>query len=385
MWVEKHGPGFRIRDLQAGRKVTLESGYPNKTQAKNAMIELKADQLRGQALRPRGGRVLLADFVATWQPSWEASLKPSSHHSETGRVRNHILPLLGKYALDDVDPQDWVAKLAAGARDPRDPTRWLRKPIGPKTIRNCHGILHTIMDAAIAAKLIRANPCASTNLPLWERREMRFLTDPEIARLIAALPVRWRPLVLLLVSTGLRWGEAAGLAVGSVDLLAKAPYLRVVRALYDEPGSNEVVFVSPKTKQSRRTVTLSETVVEALVALVCGRGRDELLFTSLHGGPIRGRRFRRVWIAACERAGLEGLRVHDLRHTHVAILISAGQSLTAIQRRLGHSSIAVTSDLYGHLRAEVDPRLLAAIEDALAGVDMDAVAEEVAAELVGAE
>src|SRR5207244_74023 len=120
-----------------------------------------------------------------------------------------------------------------------------------------------------------------------------------------------------------------------------------------------------------------------LAGLVVDRDREALLFTAVMGGPVRTRNFRRVWLKACERAGLVGLRIHDLRHTHAAMLISAGRSLTAIQRRLGHSSIAITSDLYGHLREEVDEGIIAAIEEALAGVDMDAVVDELRDELAG--
>jgi integrase len=384
MWVERHSGAWRIRDRVAGRVVTITSGYDTKTAAKTAMVTLKAEQLRGDALVPRGGRILLREWVAVWQPSWEASLKPSAHHSEVGRLRNHVLPLLGACALEDIDAlvvQRWVNGLAAG----RGPwvSRGARKPLSAKTIRNCHGILHTILEAACAPtyRLIRANPCRSTTLPRWQRKEMRFLTDPEIARLIAALPVHWRPLILLLVGTGLRWGEAVGLRVGDVDLLARRPSVRVERTLLEQSSTAEIVFTDPKTKQSRRTVTITRAVVEALVALVAGRGRELLLFTAPMGGPARTRNFRRTWLKAVERAGLPGLRIHDLRHTHAAMLISAGTSLTAIQRRLGHSSIAVTSDLYGHLREEVDEALLAAIEEALAGVDMEAVVNEVADEM----
>lgn len=395
MWVEKHSGGWRIRDRVAGRVTTLASGYPTKTSAKAAMTILRADKLRGDDLVPRGGRILLREWVAVWQPAWEASLKPSARHSETGRLRNHILPLLGGHALQDIDAlvvQRWVNDLAAG-RGPW-PTRGSRKPLNAKTIRNCHGILHTILEAACAPtyRLLRTNPCHSSTkyLPRWERREMRFLTDPEIARLIAALPVHWRPLVLLLVGTGLRWGEAVGLRVGDVDLLAKRPNVHVVRTLLEQSSGGEIIFTSPKTAASRRTVTITRAVVVALVALVAGRGRGELLFTAPGqpgrwpgGRPARTRNFRRVWLKAIARAGLPGLRIHDLRHTHAAMLISAGTSLVAVSRRLGHSSIAVTVDLYGHLREEVDEALLAAVEEALAGVDMEAVTAEVAEELAG--
>jgi integrase len=381
MWVEKHGPGWRIRDLVAGRKVTLDSGYPTKTAAKNAKAELEAAKLRGQALRPGGGRVLLAEWVAVWEPAWKASLKPSSAKSEPGRLRNHILPLLGNVALADVDElavQTWVARLLAGDGPPVG--RGARKPLAPKSVHNAHGVLYAILQAAVRQKLIPANPCLDTSLPRRGHHEMRFLTEPEIGRLLAAVPAHWRPLVLLLVSTGLRWGEATALRVADVDILAKVANLRVLRAVTERPGG-ELVYHPPKTERSRRTVTFTRLVAETLAPLVSVRERDALVFTSPAGEAVTQAYFWRIWDRARRAAGLEDVRVHDLRHTHAAILISAGRPLTAIQHRLGHSSIAVTSDLYGHLMPAVDEGILAAIDEALATITPAMLAAEIDAEL----
>jgi len=382
MWVEKHGPTWRIRDTVGGKKVTLQSGYATKTAAKAGLVQAESDKLRGEQLVPRGGRLLLADWVAAWLPSYEASLKPSAAHSEPSRVRNHVLPLLGQHALDDIDTltvQRWVARLLSG--DGPTSNGRIRKPLAVKTVHNCHGVLYGIMQAAVEQRLIRSNPCVSTKLPKRIHKEMRFLTEPETGRLLAALPPHWRPLVLLLIATGLRWGEAVGLQVGQVDVLAKVPSLRVIRALHELSGSARIVFTEPKTARSRRTVTFTKRVADALLGLVAGKDRAELVFRAPRGGPARTRNFRRTWLKATAAAGLAGLRVHDLRHSHAAALISAGVPLTAIQHRLGHSSIAVTSDLYGHLLPQVDDNILAAVEAALASIDPQVLAAELDDEL----
>lgn len=381
MWVEKHGPSWRVRDAIGGRKVTVGAGYPTKTAAKNAMTQLRGEQLRGDSLVPRGGEYLLAQWLDVWQPTWEAGLKPSSAASEPARIRNHIRPLLGGYRLDDITPlvvQAFVAQLSGR--------------LSPKTVRNVHGLLHKLLESAVHARLIRANPASRTVLPRRVRREMRFLTEPEIGRLLAATPAHWRPLVLLLVSTGLRWGEAVGLRVCDVDVLAGR--LTVLRTMHEMPGTGKIVFTDPKSAMSRRTVTFTKKVGEALVALTANKEREDLVFTSPRGGPARVRNFRRAarahadgsprllgWSAWTAAAGVPGLRIHDLRHTHAALLISANVPLTAVQRRLGHSSIAVTSDLYGHLLPAVDEGILSAIDAALADVDLDAMSAEVEAEL----
>lgn len=388
MWVEQHGKKWRIRDERGGKKITIAGGYLNKTAAKTAMTRHIGDLQRGDVLIPRGGQTLLSTFVDSWWPHYRTSLKPSSAHSEGARIRNHIVALLGQYSLDDLDTtvvQRWVADLAAGVGPMGPPTRSKtpvkRRPLASKTIHNCHGMLYVILNAAIADRLMRINPCGATNLPHREHREMRFLTDPEIGRLIAAVPKHWRPLVLLLVATGLRWGEAIGLRVGRVDLLAARPKLLVVEQLQEMPATCELVFVSPKSVRSRRTVSFTKQVALALAPLVAGKEPDEMVFLSPGGQMVRTRNFRRGWLKWTKRAGLEGLRIHDLRHTHAALLIAANRQMSAISRRLGHSSITVTDTLYGHLREEVDDGILAAIDASLAGVAGDDVAEEIAAEL----
>lgn len=382
MWVERHGAAWRVRDRVGGRVVTLAGGYPTKASAAVARDLLRADALRGQALVPRGAEMTLNAWLDMWLPAYEISLKPSAAHSEPGRIKNHVRPLLGHLPLGDIDHltvQRWVAQLLRGVGSTSSGKA--RKALSVKSVRNAHGILYKIMQAAVKAKLIASNPCEDTDLPERRRREMRFLTEPEAARLIAALPAHWRPLVLLLLATGLRWGEAVGLRVGQVDLLARPPRVTIVEQLQELASTGEIVFVEPKSERSRRTVTITRKVALALAPLVSLKGRRDMVFDSPRGGYVRARNFRRTWIKACRAAGLDGLRIHDLRHTHAAWLISDGRPLTAVQHRLGHSSIAVTSDLYGHLMPAVDEGILAAVDAALEEIDLDALAAELDDEL----
>lgn len=383
MWVEKNGKTWRIRDERGGKKIDLETGFRTKTAAKAAMVHLKSERLRGTDLVPRGGKILLNDWLDEWQPGWELTLKATSRLSEPGRIRNHIRPLLGTLPLEDIDQfivQRWVATLVAGVPQPDDPEGLRRRPLSAKTIHNCHGLLYTIMGAA-AGKLIRTNPCASTNLPRIERREMMFLTEEEFGRLLRHVPSHWQALVLTLVTTGARWGEAIGLRVHRVNLSATPPRILIEEQLQEMPGTAELVFQTPKTEQSRRTLDIDSRVANLLAPRVADKDREDLVFRSVHGNPVRTRNFRRIWKAACRRAGFDGLRVHDLRHTHASWLISKGVPLTSVQRRMGHTSIIITSDLYGHLTPEADAKVAAAISEALAGVDLASVAWDLADEL----
>jgi integrase len=115
----------------------------------------------------------------------------------------------------------------------------------------------------------------------------------------------------------------------------------------------------PKTRASRRTVGLPRFVVEELAAYLTGPGDPEaFVFTAPQGGPLRVTAFRaRVWRPATRAAGLEGLRIHDLRHTAVALWIAAGANPKEVAARAGHSSVSFTLDRYGHLYPEADSAL----------------------------
>lgn len=372
MWVERNGSTWRIRDEVGDKKIDLEAGHPTKSSAQAAMVLLKADKLRGDSLVPGSGRLTLNAFIDEWWPGYKASLKQSSVHSEGARIANHIRPLLGNLTLNELDTtviQQWVGDLGKGVGE--WPARGKRRPLAPKTVHNCHGLLFVILKAAIAAKRgIRINPCGATNLPARVHREMRFLTDPEIVRLVKAMPAHWRPLIILLIGTGLRWGEAIGLKVGRVNLTAKRPHLRVEEQLQEMPGrGSKQIFTSPKSVRSRRTVSFTRQIALVLAPLVADKEADEMVFLTTTGLMVRTRNFRRNWKTATKKAGLEGLRIHDLRHTHAAILIAAGRQMMAISRRLGHASTNVTDVIYGHLREEVDEGILDAIDAALVGVD----------------
>ncbi len=172
---------------------------------------------------------------------------------------------------------------------------------------------------------------------------------------------------MVLLATGMRWGEAIGLRVRHVDVLAGT--IRVLRQTQELADTAELVDEEPKTLASRRTVSIPPAVCQLLVPHVANKGPDDRVFLAPRGGPVRTRRFYVVWQKARVAAGLEGLRVHDLRHTHAAWLIADGVPLTAVQRRLGHTSIKITSDLYGHILPEVDDRVVTAVAGRLSKID----------------
>ena len=160
---------------------------------------------------------------------------------------------------------------------------------------------------------------------------------------------RYRALIFLLAYGGLRIGEAAALRVKNVDFLRSRAH--VVESSKEVDG--EVIVGETKTGRKRTVVLpefLREQLAEHLAAFGAPAEPDSLVFAGPQGGPIRLHGFRsRVFVPAAKRLGLDRVRVHDLRHTAVAFAIEAGWHPRKIQEMLGHSSIQVTMDRYGHL------------------------------------
>ena len=178
------------------------------------------------------------------------------------------------------------------------------------------------MAAAVDTGMIPRTPCRRMSLPKIDRQEMRFLSPHEVARLAAAIRPDYRALILLGAYGGLRIGEMAGLHRGRVDLAQGI--VQVVEVVTEPTG--KLHLGPPKTRAARRTVGLPQFVVEALAERMSTPGSPEdFVFAGPKGGVLRVSTFRsRFWRPAVNAAGLQGVRIHDLHHTAVALWIAAG-------------------------------------------------------------
>lgn len=281
--------------------------------------------------------------------------------------------------LTQDDVTDWVRREEAGLPAKDDPAKWERRPADPKSIRNRHGLLYCIVQAAVEAEpqLRTANCCKRTNLPRIDdhtEEDMTFLEKDEYLRVAQELKdPDARALADWLVGTGMRFGEATALQVRDINLTSDRPTASVQRAWKKaKKGSPGGAYYlgPPKTKKARRLVGLSAVQVEMVRQLVAGRKPEDFVFRAAMGGAWRHANFyNRKWLPAVQAAVDKGLpkrpRIHDLRHTHVAWLIAARIPLPAIQNRLGHESIQTTVDRYGHLERTLDDDITAAVEAAM--------------------
>jgi integrase len=318
--------------------------FARKADAQRFLNETETAKARGTWTDPTLGRVLFRDWLGEWWAT-TTNLRASTRERDESLLRRLALPRFGDAPLAAISQRDvraWVAELSAG-------------PLAPATVQKAYQLLGKVMGAAVDAGMLAQSPCRRVPLPKVEREEMRFLTPAEVATLADAIQARYRALVLVGAYGGLRIGELAGLRRSRVDLLRGTV---TVAEIVVEVGG--VLHIGPpKTRASRRTVGLPRFVVEELAAHLLGPGDPEgFVFTAPEGGPLRVHGFRaRVWRPATRAAGVDGLRIHDLRHTAVALWIAAGANPKEVSTRAGHSSVSFTLDRYGHLYPEADAAL----------------------------
>jgi len=209
-------------------------------------------------------------------------------------------------------------------------------------------------------ELLASNPAARVKRPGVSRTEARYLSGAEVAVLLeAAKDSRHAPLMRLLVSTGLRRGEALALRWQDVDLTNGV--LRVRGTLSRLGG--QLVIGEPKTERSRRDVPLSPGTVALLRSVKVKQAVERLkagsvwvesghVFTTETGTAVDPRNALRAISTAAKACGMTGVGLHTLRHSAATAMLEAGVPLRTVSELLRHSSVAVTGDVYAHVSTE---------------------------------
>jgi integrase len=342
----KDGGGYQVRYRDPNGRARAKS-FKRKVDASRFAQAVEADKARGEWLDPRLARVTLGQYVEEWRPSI-ANLKPSTKAGYESLLRVHLLPAFGNAPLGKITPKD----IRAFIDD-------IEGRLSPARVRQAYRLLAMILKSAVESDYIPKSPCVGVKLPKWMKREMHYLDAEQVGKLAEAVGPDHEALVYLLAYGGLRWGEAVALRRGRCNLLKRRVEIR--EAASDVDGT--LHFGATKTYESR-TVPLPGFLVEKLARHLERVPNDPqaLIFTT-GGKPLRGSNWRnRVWLPALKQAGLPAIRIHDLRHTCAALLISQGHSPKSIQAHLGHSSITVTMDTYGHLFPEEREKIAAGLE-----------------------
>jgi integrase len=247
--------------------------------------------------------------------------------------------------------------------------------LGDTTVHHIHAVIHRALEHALRANLVARNVADLVDAPAVKTREMVTLSEDELQRFVeAVVGDRLEALCVTAVTTGMRLSELLGLRWRDVDLTRREIHLRYTLERYHRAIS----FAEPKTKGSRRTVTLVRHAADLLRrhrvtqvgsgSLRARRGTTrDLVFTNELGAPVADQTFRRAFHRYLKVAGCPIIRIHDGRHTATSILLGRGVHAKIASEMLGHSRISTTMDLYSHVTPTMQREATAEMEKALGG------------------
>jgi integrase len=290
-------------------------------------------QDRGLWVDPSAGAVGFGGYAEEWFQG--LVLKPKTVAGYRSLLDSRILPTLGNVELRRITPdllRSWIAEMAT-------------EGLSASRMAQAKRVVSAVLSQALSDGLIGRNPAATVKVPKTQERQPRFLSAEQVTDLAETCELRMDGagvLVKLLSYAGLRWGEAVALRPENVDALRRRVHVRESATLVN----GELVWGTPKSHRAR-TIVIPRFLVDELAPLLDGDGP---IFTSPTGAALRSPNFlRRVWQPSVAECGLGEMVPHDLRHTAASLAISAGASVKAVQRMLGHVSAQITLDRYSHL------------------------------------
>ena len=365
--VRKRGKSWAVvvdvgRDPETGRRrQKWHSGFKRKGDAERALANIVGRLDEGTYVSP--SKLTLGVYLTErWLPTMRVRVRPSTFDSYRRIVERRIVPSLGLVQLQHVSGDqltavygDWLAhgRCARGKRDKQAGTG-----LSPRTVKLAHTVLRLALADAVRWGLLMRNPADQADPPKAERNRqaMQTWTPEQLGQFLDSrrddrLLALWR----LIAMTGERRGEALGLRWPNVDL--EAARISIRRTALEVGG--KMIDGEPKTDKSRRNIALDTATVAVLDAhrkrqvterLALGPAYQDngLVFCREDGTPMHPDNVSKTFKRLAKAAGLPQIRLHDLRHSHATHCLEAGVHAKVVSERLGHSTVAMTLDVYSH-------------------------------------
>ena len=324
---------FRYTDWKGERQQKLKRGFATKREAleweREFLMEKQADV-----------NMTFESFAQLYEKDMKPKLKLNTWLTKESIIQKKILPYFGKRKLSEItakDVMDWQ-NVIRGLTDAKG------KPYSPTYLKTVHNQLSALFNHAVRYYGLQVNPAAKAgNMGVEERREMLFWTKEEYLKFIDAMmdkPMLYYAFEIL-YWCGIREGELLALTPADFDFEKKT--LRINKSYQRLQGKD--VITTPKTKKSNRVIQMPDFLCDEMqdyFKQLYGLESDSRIF------PLSKYALKRGMAFGCKASGVKVIRIHDLRHSHVSLLINMGYSAIAIGNRVGHESVEITYR-YAHL------------------------------------
>ena len=333
--------------LDGGRRRRPETFHGPRGQAERRLRELLSKVDRGDYVEPSSET--MADYLKRWLGTYAAAnVSPRTMRDYVGIVDRYLVPALGSVPLVKLSP-DQIQGMYG---------ELLGRGLSGRTVLHVHRLLHQALSHAVKRQILGKNPCQAVDPPRAARKEMQALDRDKVRRFLDCIAESpYRDAFNVDLNTGLRRSELLALKWPQVD--TEGATVSIIAGLPRLLGQG-LVLLPTKTASSRRLVDLPPAAVavlhdirarQVLLASETGLPLDPegFVFAWPGGNPFDPDAVSRDFHKRVKAAGLDGIRFHDLRHTFASLRLAAGVDPKKVQAALGHSSIMVTMDIYGHL------------------------------------
>ncbi len=343
--------------LTGRRRFATKRGFRTEKEAARAM------RAHEQGRRVRPARRTVEEFLNEWHDAIRPGLRPTTWVNYRDYMDAYVIPVIGRTRLSDLTPVRlnllYSHLLEAGR---------VRGGGGlaPKTVQNVHRMLHRALRDAVKWDYLPRNVAEDAEPPRVRRRRPQIWTPEQLRAFVDHVRNdRFYALWLLVVTTGLRRGELAGLTRGDVDLENSRVSPGVTRVVVDGRAAES----DPKTASGERTLALDPKTRDALRDYL-DTWQEERRLLGQTAGPLfvwpDGRTLHPDTITELfhkhvTAAGLPRIRLHDVRHSYATAALKAGIPAKVVSERLGHSTAAFTLQVYSHVIPGMDEQAAGAV------------------------
>ena len=305
----------------------------------------------------------LGEWMEKWVADYaEPTLRQRTIDGYRSMIKNHIRPALGKKPLRFLTQKD-VQKFYNALKRKKVNKLGKHHTLADSYIRKIHMLLHEILEAAVASKLISKNPTEGTTIPKNNYAPKRILNEEQLDRFMKAIlsEPMWHDFFYTEITTGLRLGEICGLKWSDLD--ESTGKLQIRRSVSHEPGGG-LTFGDTKTEKGMRTILLPKGTLHVLQERQ-KHAVTEWIFPSLltpEQPTAPNSAYQRLKVIL-QNAGLPDIRFHDLRHTFATHALSNGVDAKTLSGILGHTNASFTLDTYTHVTTDMQKNASAVVGD----------------------
>jgi integrase len=355
---------WQLTVYQGLKRVTVSGTCNNRTEARAELAKAIAKRENGGLVAP--DKMTFGEWLEKWLEGKRQHVRANTYTGYKNDIKHRIVPALGHIKLQALKPvhlktfYDELANMKAlvGGRGKRE-TKVSNKTLSASSQKQVHIIIHGALKEALKLELIHRNVADIVKPQIKRDTTLKassaWSVEEASTFLAFAKSERLYPLFYLMLSLGLRRGEALGLRWSNLDLDRHT--VKIVETIIAVDG--KATQGLPKTNKSRRTIKLPLDVVEVLKAHKVKQTLEhqklhlspatDWVFTSFKGTPITPDTLDRTMGRICTSAKVRQIRVHDLRHTYASLARRQGLALEVISERLGHAKPSFTADIYRHV------------------------------------